>query len=546
MYNLCSDRYPILSPRSKRGIHANTTNAAGLIEKDSLCYVEDGAFYINGSPVLDFSLDANTEKTLVSMGAYVLIFPDKKYINTADITDKGNIEQEFVTEGTVAFELCKIDANLYADNIPSQPNEPENPNNLDLWIDTSSVPNSLKQYSAINAAWVAIPTTYVKISAVGIGKNFNVYDGVKISGITIEGLQDLNNTMVIWDKGDDYIVVIGLVERRFEQEEAVTITRMMPDMDFVTESGNRLWGCKFGFSETANAVVNEIYCSKLGDFKNWNCFMGLSTDSYAVSLGTDGHFTGAVTHMGYPIFFKENNMHKIYGNFPSNFQVQTTECRGVQAGSHKSLAIVNEMLFYLSRGGVCVYDGSLPSSIAEKFGEVKYTDGVAGALDNKYYISMKDSNDKRFLFVFDSAKGLWHKEDNLDVMQFCSCRGELYYIDNADKMIKSILGTGVKDITDIEWFAETGQIALEIDEKKYISKINIKLSLNVKSKARLLIEYDSSGVWQELWVMRAVSLKTFSVPIKPKRCDHFRLRIEGIGDANLYSITQTIQQGSDT
>jgi hypothetical protein len=45
--------------------------------------------------------------------------------------------------------------------------------------------------------------------------------------------------------------------------------------------------------------------------------------------------------------------------------------------------------------------------------------------------------------------------------------------------------------------------------------------------------------------MDGTSLKTFSVPIKPKRCDHLRLRIDGEGNAKIFSITKTIEQGSD-
>jgi hypothetical protein len=41
------------------------------------------------------------------------------------------------------------------------------------------------------------------------------------------------------------------------------------------------------------------------------------------------------------------------------------------------------------------------------------------------------------------------------------------------------------------------------------------------------------------------NLRSFSVPIRQKRCDHFRLRIEGEGDAKIYSVAKTIEEGSD-
>ena len=75
------------------------------------------------------------------------------------------------------------------------------------------------------------------------------------------------------------------------QNTPITISRKMPKMDFVIESNNRLWGCRYGENNDGD-TVNEIYCSKQGDFKNWQCFEGVATDSYVASCGTDGEWTG--------------------------------------------------------------------------------------------------------------------------------------------------------------------------------------------------------------------------------------------------------------
>jgi hypothetical protein len=560
MTNLTSADYPVLSPRPKRGIYASPTNPTGLIAKDALCYVDGANFVINGYKV-DMGLN-NEPKTLISMGAYVIIMPDKKYINTQkneadDAFDHGNIEAEAViSSGTVKFSLCKVDGTAFKNKdadgveveVPSGATAPENPNNLDYWIDTSSTPCVIKQYSSTSAQWTSVATTYIKISSPNIGKAFEVNDGVIISGITIESLKDLNNTMIVWDKGDGYIVVTGILEREFTQEvteaNPIKIERRMPNMDFIIESGNRLWGCRYGLALNGE-VVNEIYASKLGDFKNWHCYAGISTDSYAATVGTDGQFTGAVTHMGYPIFFKENNMHKVYGNYPSNYQIQTTACRGVQKGCSKSLAIVNETLFYKSRSAICAYDGSLPVEMSFALGDMTYSDAVAGVLGNKYYISMKDAVGEYHLFVYDASKGMWHREDNTQAVDFCNCRGNLYYIDYDDNKIRSVIGEGSTDTTRVKWSAETGFIGTDLPDKKYISRLVVRLSLEAGSSVVLSIEYDSLGAWEHLFTMDGTSLKTFSVPIKPKRCDHLRLRIDGEGNAKIFSITKTIEQGSD-
>lgn len=544
MKNLSSADYPVLSTRKKRGVYAKPASPQGLIAKDTLCYV-DGSDFIIGGDRVDMGL-SDSPKTLISMGAYVIVMPDKMYINTArndenDDYEFGQIEASKTTTGTVSFGLCKADGESYG-KISEE--EPTNPTNAQLWLDTSSTPHTLKQYSSAQAKWVTIPTTYIKISSPGIGENFSEGDGVTISGIKATELSDLNASMVILARDKDYIVVKGILDKATTQEEPVTVARRMPDMDFVVESQNRLWGCKYGISNDGK-MVNEIYASKLGDFKNWSCFAGISTDSYAVSLGTDGQFTGAINHLGYPIFFKENCMHKVYGNYPAQYQVQTTTCRGVQNGCERSLAIVNEVLYYKSRSAVCAYDGSLPVEMSTQLGEMAYHDAVAGTLGNKYYISMADSNDVYHLFVYDTAKGMWHREDNTHATAFCSCRGDLYFIDARDNTIMSVNGDGEEEKKSIKWSAESGMWGTDQPDKKYISRIDVRLKLNVGTRVIFLVEYDSSGEWEHLFTMMGTSLKTFSIPVKPKRCDHLRLRIDGEGDAKIYSITRTIEQGSD-
>ena len=542
MKNMTSDYYPVLSPRKKRGVYTSPESPKGMIAKDALCYVDGSNFVINEYPV-DMGLN-DEPKQLISMGAYVIIMPDKKWINTLDVTEFGNIEASFTSTSDVTFSLCTVDGADY-ENMTVSAEEPEEPENMALWIDTSSKPHTLKQYSATSSMWVQIATTYIKISSPGIGAAFEQYDGVDISGIVSEDLQDLNASVVIWAKGDDYIVVIGLLDNVTEQtveEGAIKVERKMPELDFITESENRLWGCRYGVANNGE-VVNEIYASKLGDFKNWSCYMGLATDSYTASCGTDGQFTGAITHMGYPLFFKENCVHKVYGNYPANFQIQTTACRGVQKGCERSLAIVNEVLYYKARNGICAYDGSLPTEASYALGNEAYSEAVGGGHGNKYYVTMKDVTGNWNLFVYDTAKGMWHKEDDLHAESFCSCRNELYAISNGD--IITMLGSGDDYEGDLEWMVQTGEIGISSPDMKYISRLTVRMSMDIGSEVRFYAQYDFSEAWEELFTLRSDNLRSFSLPIRPKRCDHMKIRIEGVGMAKIYSITKTIEQGSE-
>lgn len=546
MKNMTSDHYPVLAPRGKRGVYAKPASPQGLIAKEALCYV-DGTDFVMGASRINMNLSVDEKdnpKQLVSMGAYVIIMPDKKYINTAKPEDRGDIETSFETTDEVTFTLSRADGSAY-DVEYTQTDAPENPTSTTLWIDTSTTPHALKQWSDSSGMWVSIATTYIKVQHANIGKNFEVYDGITISGLKdYEKISGLEGAAIVWDKGDDYIVIVGILDEIVKVSSPVVIKRTMPIMDYVIEANNRLWGCRYGLDEHGE-FVNRLYASKLGDFKNWNCYMGLSTDSYYANVGSDGYFTGAKTHLGAALFFKETILHKVYGSFPTEFTVQDTACRGVQAGCHDSLAIVNEVLYYKARNAVCAYDGSLPVEVSYALGNERYYDAVGGSHGNKYYLCMCDSFNNWNLFVYDTAKGLWHREDELQATHFTTFKGELYCVDAGNRNIITLLGSGEDYEDDVEWMVETGEMGISSPDMKYVSRIVFRMKLDIGTVIDMYAQYDLSDEWERIAHFRGTDLRSFSVPIRPRRCDFMRLKIEAKGMGKIYSMTKTIEQGSD-
>lgn len=567
MQNMTSSYYPVLSPREKRFISNNTIeNFNGLIAKDAPIYISGSKLVFNKK---EYDLGLNDkEKTLISMGAYLLIFPDKKYFNTADVTDydsldnsrsftptKDEITGELSWGGTVSLSMCDINAPELEGTYPASVTEPAEPKNGDYWLDTSTSTGVLKQYSSSASMWTQVATTYVKLYAPQIGQGFKKWDGVNVSGLTGDAAK-FNGTQLVYAVGDNYIVFVGIIKDRIvltgdENFTGVTVERKVPDCDFYTESENRIWGCKYGMVD--GRAVNEIYACALGDPWNWNQFRGIAGDSYAVSLGSDGEFTGAATHGGYPIFFKDTCIHKIYGNLPSNYQVLTTNCRGVQKGSHNSVVLVNETLYYKSALDICAYDGTLPISISKALGDVRYSDAVAGAFENKYYISMKDEEGIWHLFVYDTAKGMWHREDNTHALAFATVRNNFYWYDaDKNKLISTTIGeTTEGDViwsaeSDIEWSVETGVMGYELPDNKYNSRFNIRMMLEEGASADIYLQYDSNGVWEHKGHLAGTRLRSFTLPIIPRRCDHMRMKLSGKGGCKIFSITKVIEQGSDT
>lgn len=572
MKNLTSSNFPVLSTRHKRGIFASDLKyPKGIIAKKHVCYVDGESFVIDdgqSKTVVEMGLKGEKQRTLTSMGAYVIIMPDKKYINTEDAkNDNGDIEKHIKID-KVQFSICKQDGSLYNGKVTTGTSPHEDPKDGDIWYDTWR--NILKQYSESLQGWSPLSPSYVKIVAYApdgeeapkeVFKGFKAGDSVSITGIYNDLYVEIDKNTTIHAATSEYIVVSGVVGATQTQVvQPICISRWMPDLDFIVESNNRLWGCRYGFAyqgkvlkngeladKYSDKIVNEVYCSKLGDFKNWNSFQGISTDSYTATIGTDGEFTGAITHGGNPLFFKERCMHKVYGNEPSNFQIQSTECRGVQSGCGKSLAIVNEDVYYRSRTGICRYDGSIPVEISAALGNIPYYNAVGGAHGNKYYVSMADAENRWNLFVYDASMQVWHKEDEVQATGFCSHKGDLYFIEYADNQIKTVFGSGMLDETPIKWEAITGIIGTDSPDKKYVSRMDVRMALDIGSKVDFFAEYDSSGEWEYICSMggEQFKLRTFPVPIKPKRCDHMRMKISGIGGAKIFSICKTVEEGSD-
>ena len=550
MENLWSGDFPILSTRPQRGTVTALRNPQGLIARDALLYVDDGTVYYNGYAVSGLTLTKDSVKQIVSMGAYAVFFPDGKYLNTADISDYGSLDAawEAGTETEVRYSICTADGADYG--TPAvQATAPASPENGALWIDTSGETHTLRKYAESSQEWISIATVYVKISAAGIGAAFSEKDGVTVSGCSagsgkiLEQVEALNGTKLIYAKGDDYIVVVGLLDQAVSQTGGVRVSRKAPEMDYVCECGNRLWGCKYGLVD--GKPVNEIYCCKLGDFKNWNCFEGISTDSWAASRGADGQFTGAITYQGRPIFFRERSIEIVYPSASGAHQITTNECAGVQKGSWRSLAIAADTLYYKSPEGVCAYTGSMPYSVSAALAGKQYRDARAGAVESRYYISMQDTAGEWHLFCYDAQKKLWHREDDAKAVMMADADGDLYYLDETEKSLRCCLGTAGTKEGAFHWRADTALIGIGDYQKKYVSRISIRGQLEAGGSMELYIQYDSGGEWEYKCRMESDRLRSFLLPVTPRRCDHVRLRLQGSGQAKIFGIRLTYEKGSD-
>ncbi len=489
MQNMTSDLYPLLSPRKPRYLVNTLTKPNGFYAHDGLYWVDGTGFYADGT--LKGSV-TDSSKQFTSLGAYIVILPDKKYYNVLE-DEFGSMEASWtgsatLQDGTFAGESAQANT-IYADGA--------------AWADT-----------------------------------FRVGDAVSITGCNVH--PENNKTAVIREIDADYLCFYEncFVIAEGGDAETVTLKREMPELDFICENENRLWGCK----------GDTIYASKLGDIFNWNVFDGISTDSFAVNVGSAGDFTACYSFLGYPCFFKEEHIYKMYGSKPSDFQVMGSASLGVERGSARSLAIAGEVLFYLTRTGIVAYSGGIPQSVAAPFGTDRYRDAVAGSDGTKYYVSMKDADGFWSLFVYDTRTNLWHREDALQVVGF-GWNEELYFLGSDGKLWLNgnarTAPQGAVAEPIVESWAEFGDFTENDPNKKGISKIQVRMELDAGATVQLHMQFDSDGIWQQIKSLTAHTKRSYYIPIIPRRSDHFKIRISGAGSWRLHSLVRESFSGSE-
>ena len=296
-----------------------------------------------------------------------------------------------------------------------------------------------------------------------------------------------NGSSAVWVSMD------GTQREEHFPAEGVKVERRVPDLEYLTECDNRVWGC--------SSSENVIYACKLGDPTNWFSYRGIAADSYAVTVGSDGPFTGAATCMGYALFFKENTLHKLYGSKPSDFQLSSLRCRGVARNAARSLCVLNETLYYLSPDGVMAWDGSIPAKVsaaldAGRLANVKQA--VGGALDGRYYLHVSRENEVRLL-VYDTERGLWHEEDVCS-FEMASTGGQLYLWDGralwaADPSREAAGQRSEETEQGVEFALTTGDLGLDSPEERYLSRLTLRLDAACRSQVTVEVSYDG-GPWE--------------------------------------------------
>ena len=576
--NFSARNFPALSTRLPRRKLREEADLNGMYHLNGLLTVcgRDLVYTPDDTDEMKVTLKDAVEdgrKTLVGIGTKILIFPDKLAFDTASrrVSALGAVWSGKNT--SVEFAPCDAEGKVYEVS-SCGPAEPDKPTDGQLFLRVEdpekpwSSESTLEVYSKASGNWSAVVLDYCRISAKGVGTDFAAEDTVTLTGSAAEQAgqwNELDGDRIVYDAGADalrvkadpggewfygrltrtgaavrWVSLDGSVSREFVSAEVVELERRVPDMDYLTECDNRVWGC--------SNKENVIYACKLGDPTNWFSYRGIAADSYAVTVGSDGAFTGAATCMGYALFFKENTLHKLYGSKPSDFQLSSLRCRGVAKGAARSLCVINETLYYLSPDGVMAWDGSIPTKVSTALDPARLRNvksALGGALDGRYYLHLvRGSGEAQAvrLLVYDTERGLWQEEDVCSY-EMAGSGGQLYLWDgkaiwaaDADREENWQQAGGIEDGVSFELVS--GDIGLDGPEELYLSRLTLRLEAEVKSRIEVAVSYDS-GAWETLAQLTADGRRCFDVPFVPRRCGSLRLRLKGRGQLTLRSLTRT-------
>lgn len=488
MYNLASDEFPCLYQRKPRGVYAeNYVNpTAMLVKNEKLAVISESKFYYDGVLYPQLQLSENTK--MVAINTRICFFPEKKYFNVKT-NEIGDLSASAAAAG------CSVT------------------------ITTSTI--TFPEEMGFNTVFAVGDAVEMKAAD----------DRLNISAV----IQSMTASSITFPE-ETFISVIaeGKTETSIEVE-SIEIARNCPDLDFVMESNNRLWG-------VSNAD-NTIYACKLGDPTNWGYFQNTTLDSYYAEQGTDGEWTGCAAYSSHLLFFKEDCIHKVYGSKPSAYQIETAQCHALEKGSHKSVTIINETVLYKSRLGIMAYSGGIPQLISDNLGTDKYTDAIAGTDGMKYFVSVLREGSPELL-VFDMERFLWHKEDSVRVRDFAYHNGKLLFINESNNMICEMASDKpLETEKDIEWFAELGPFDEYIEDHKVYSKLKMRLKFAENSKLKVMISVDE-GEWEPVESYDSVRDRAVMLPIVPRRCEKFAVRFEGTGYCKIESLVRSYRKGT--
>lgn len=327
------------------------------------------------------------------------------------------------------------------------------------------------------------------------------------------------------------------------ENENVVVRREIPDLDFICEHENRLWGVSNEETETIyNTLTGEynevksrvLFGSALGKPKNFYEYKGVSTDAYAVAVGGNGDFTAICSYSGAVLAWKEDQLCKLTGSYPAEYYLRTYKYEGVAAGSEFSLQTINQILYYLSPEGIMAYSGTVPQLIGEQLGLKKLANCISGRGRTHYYISAEHENGTWLNAVYDVVHGLWSVEEEIRIRSMDRFGNHCYAVIGTD-LYKMEDDTASESIT---WEAELAYMDEGTFQHKRYLTVSLEVEVDEDASFTLLYKDEMDQDWkmaQLAWQpIRGERIRRYV--IDTRRSARLYIKLEGTGHIKLHAL----------
>lgn len=449
------------------------------VDGDNKLYYKNEVILLDGNE--EYSIIANS---IVTMGEKLIIFPDKL------IFDPNNDKLELE-------DMAK-----------------------------SKAISSAKFYGSTDKNDVV--TNYILGSDINCWSDFEKGDSVIISSCS----KEKNNTIKIQDRAnaiekDDIISVVvekidekrlyllcynssGIAVEFDSVTSDVIVQKDIPDMNYICEHNNRIWG--------TGTDGKFIYASKLGDPTNYNCFSGLSTDSWWSEVATNGAFTSIVSFQNHVYAFKRDCLHEIYGDKPSNFKMPYITKTGCV--DDRSIVEMQSVMFFASTDGVYSYSGGIPKRISDNI-SFKCTRAVGGR-DHKYLYMSLDN----VVYKYDIYYDIWYKEGH-------TMLNDIYYT-GENVCFASYDGILIENSENeyVKWNLTTKEFVQNSVYNMNIVNLWVKTEIAKNAHLRVYISIDGQEFKEQsvVYGQKRVS----RIGIRLGKCERFQIRFQGMGDVKFY------------
>ena len=362
--------------------------------------------------------------------------------------------------------------------------------------------------------------------AANLSQYFKVGDTVFVTG---SRKNDISFTIADFD-GKSFVANSEIFED--EERDVITVERRIPDLDFICESNNRIYGC--------SNKDRTIHASALGDPTNFFTFDETSDDSFAVAVGSEGDFTACTRYGSDVLFWKEEKLHKLLGSYPAEYALYSYDIEGVQAGSEKSICIINEVLYFKGVRGIYRYAGDVPSLISDNFGNKSYTKAVGGSDGDKYYVSMLEG-EQAHTYTYLIKYGIWMLEDKLRYTHFARRGRELYGIESGNLYLMR----GEEAGEDATWMVQFCPMYETMQGRKTYSRLLLRVSIPDKGYIGIEVRTDG-GNWLACDHIVGQNDRVVPIRIPINKCDKFAFRVYGKGDCKIMGIVREFFVGGES